>query len=237
MSALKDTLVKLTRQLFPRGRAFKFPEGGVADKFIKASAEQEEQAVLDIASIKNSIIPDNDGFDENDADNWERVFGISSSSLVPLATRGEAIKQKMKQPGDNPEKGNWEYLQEQLQNAGFNVSVFENRFPLYPSGHEAKNPVDVCGTTSILKEIQYGQIQYGQARYGGRFNNLCVQHIDEDRDNLFNVVGNFKNMVFIGGNPVGSFANVPLARKAEFRQLIIKSKHLHIVGSLFINYV
>ena len=237
MSAIKDTLIHLTRQLLPKGRAFRLPEDGVGDRTIKAIAETEEQAVLDIASIKNSIIPDNDGFDENDAENWERVFGITSSSLVPLASRKLAIKQKMQQPGDNPAKGNWEYLQEQLTNAGFNVSVYENRFPLYPTGHEAKNPVDVCGTTSIIKKNQYGQFKYGQARYGGRFNNLCVQHVDEERDNLFNVAGNFKNMVFIGGNPVGTFATVPAARKDEFRQLIIKSKHLHIVGSLFITYV
>jgi len=43
-------------------------------------------------------------------------------------------------------------------------------------------------------------------------------------------------ILFVGGVTVGSFANVPLARKNEFRQLILKSKPLHAVGYLFINY-
>lgn len=237
MSALRDTLVKLTKQLLPSGRAFKAAVGSSIDLFIKANAETEERVVLDIASIKTSILPDNDEFDENDAENWERVLGITSSSLVDLEDRKAAIRQKMQQPGDNPAKGNWESLEQNLQAAGFNVSVFENRFPLYPTGHEARSPVVVSGTTSILSPIQYGQRQYGQVRYGSRYNNLCVNHIDESRDNLFDNGGTFRTGFFVGGPTVGSFATVPLARKNEFRQLILKSKPLHTVGYLFINYV
>lgn len=236
MSALKDILVKLTKQLLPTGRAFKAAVGSNIDIFIKANAETEERVVLDIATIKTSILPDNDQFDENDAENWERVFGITSSSLVDLDDRKAAITQKMQQPGDNPAKGSWEYVEQALQAAGFNVFVYENRFPLYPSGYEARIPVVVAGTTSILSSVQYGQIQYGQGRYGSRYNNLCVNHIDERRDNLFDNGGNFRTGFFVGGNPVGSFANVPAIRKNEFRQLILKSKPLHAVGYLFINY-
>lgn len=237
MSALKDTLIKLTKQLFPTGRAFKMPIGSNLDIFIKANAETEERVVLDIASIKTSILPDNDQFDEDDAENWERVLGISSSSLVDLEDRKAAIRQKMQQPGDNPAKGSWEYVQEVLRAAGFDVYVFENRFPDYPTGYFVQDPVTVSGSSSILTEVQHDDIQHGDAQHGSSLNNKIVNYISEELDFKFDEGTILKNTFFIGGDPVGSFANVPLVRKDEFRQLILKSKPAQMVGYLFINYV
>lgn len=237
MSDLGDKIFKLTKQFFPTGRAFKIAEGSEKEKLIKALIISEEAAVNDALSIKNSILPDNAGFTADDATDWERRLGLASSPLVPLNSRKAAILQKLRAPGANPAKGNYRYLEEQLQLAGFNVFVFENRFPDYPNGWITQTPLAVSGAPGILKKNQYGQFQYGQRQYGARYNNLCVNFIDEARDNNFNIGGNFKMSFFVGGNPVGTFANVPAVRKEEFRQLIIRIKPVQAVGFLFINYI
>jgi hypothetical protein len=143
----------------------------------------------------------------------------------------------MNQPGPNPAKGSYLYLQEQLNLAGFTVTVYENRFPNYPSGYTTLTPEQLTGLNIFQKLNRHGQARHGQRRHGGHYINMVVNHIDESLDELFGFVGDWRNTFYIGGPTVGSFANVPLVQKAQFRQLILKTKQVQTVGFLLINYV
>jgi len=125
---------KLGKTLYPTGRAFKIPFGGVLDKLNSALSESEQRAFDDAVSILDSALPDNDNFTTGDATDWERRLGLITNPAVPLSDRKLAIIRKIRHPGNIPARQNFLYLQGQLQDAGFNVFVFENRFPTYADG-------------------------------------------------------------------------------------------------------
>jgi hypothetical protein len=53
----------------------------------------------------------------------------------------------------------------------------------------------------------------------------------------FDYVDSLRSTFFVGGMSLGSFANIPLDRKKEFRQLILKVKPVQTIGFLFVNYL
>lgn len=223
-----DKFVLLAKQLLPTGRVFKVPKNGDFEKLINAIALSEERFHTDAKSTLFAILPDNPGFTASDADDWERRLGMVNNPSGLLADRMAAIKRKLNAPGTNPAKGHALYMEGQLQLASFNVYVYEN-IP-------AQSPFAVSGVVQTVP-FQYGQSQYGEVQYGVNYTNKIVNHIDEDKDLYFSLGGSYKASFFIGGSTLGSFANVPIARKAEFRELILKLKQVQAVGFLFINYV
>lgn len=232
-----EIIYNLTKQLYPTGRAFRVSEGSLKQKFQYGLAVSESQAYEDALAVLNSILPDNDEFDEADATDWERRLGLVSNDLVPLADRKLAIARKYAAPGSQPAHAHYLFLERQLQAAGFNVYVYENRFPDYPSGYITMSPLDVCGDPSILTEWQHGSSVHGPAHHGIHYNNIIANSLDASVDELFDLGGTFRSSFFIGGNPIGSFANVPAVREQEFRELILKIKQVQDIGFLFINYV
>ncbi len=237
MSVLSDKILALTRQLYPQGRAFKMPIGGFLEKLHIALNNSEQQALADAMSILYDILPDNANFTTDDATDWERRLGLIYSPSVPLATRMLAIKNKMNQPGENPAKGSYLYLQEQLNNAGFNVTVYENRFLQYPAGvYTTETPEQLTGLNNFITYNQFGQHQFGQVRFGGNYNNKVVNNIDETLDRNFNFAGAWRNTFFIGGSPVGTIGSVEAIKRDQFRQLILKTKPVQTIGFLLINY-
>lgn len=238
MPSLGDKIFSLTKQLYPTGRAWKIPVGGYLEKLHFGLKVSEEQAYLDAIAIKYSILPDNNNFTVDDATDWERRLGLITNQLTPLADRKLAISRKLNQPGLAPAKGNWRYLQKQLQAAGFDVYVYENIFPFYyPDGNITKTPFEVSGDSSFFIDNQYGDWQYGDIQYGGKWTKFVANHIDETRDWSFVIGNNLRSTFFIGASPIGTFANVDINRKDEFRQLILTIKPVQTVGFLFINYV
>ncbi|MCE3278024.1 MAG: hypothetical protein K0S44_215 [Bacteroidetes bacterium] len=236
MSSISDKILALTKQLYPTGRAFKMPLNGYLEAFHRGLAVSEAQAYQDALAIHNSILPDNANFTADDATDWERRLGMVDGSANTLSVRKLAIQRKLNYPGNTPEKGHYLHLEEQLQSAGFNVYVYENRFPLYPTGYFTKTPEQVTGLSNLKSKVQYGQKNYGLFKYGGYYANKIVNHIEEERDYHFDLGGTLKCTFFIGGNPIGSYANVPTTRKDEFRQLILRIKQVQDVGFLLINY-
>jgi hypothetical protein len=239
MPNISDKLLALTRQLYPTGRAWKMPVSGTLEQLHIALSVSEDRAYNDAISILDSLLPDNDNFTTDDANDWERRLGIISNPLVPLPSRKLAIIRKMNQPGAAPAKSNWRYLQEQLQAAGFDVYVYENIFPYYyPDGDVTETPYQVTGgDTSFYTPNRYGQYRYGQVNYGGSYKKFVANHIDETRDWLFNIGSNLRSTFYIGGPTLGSFADVDTLRKDEFRQLILTIKPAQTVGFLLINYI
>lgn len=236
MSDISDKLLALARSLYPRGRAFKMPVGGFLESLHIALGLSEERFYNDAISILSDILPDNANFTSDDATDWERRLGLITNLSTSLSDRKLAIKNKLNQPGVNPAKQNWRYLQEQLQNAGFNVYIFENRFGS-AGAYMTKTPIEVSGDSSIITAYEHGEFEHGELEHGGDYNNKVANNIDESKDRSFDFGSDFRSTFFIGGTPVGTFANVPLSRRDEFRQLILKTKPTQTIAFLFIHYI
>ena len=253
MSSFGD-VKKLFGQMFPTGRAFQIPKGGNREKFHDAQAIGEAQAVDDAASTLWSILPDNPFFTVDDATDWERRLGMITNPSVPLDDRKAAIIRKMNHPGDIPARQSVDYIQQSLQLAGFDVYVYENDPPqspqnfLVPQTNTAQFGQRQFGQFNFGNAIttypnfftyfQWGTFQFGQAQWGGvYFNNVIVNSVDESVDFGFNIGTNYRRTFIVGGDPFGTFANVDINRKDEFRQLILRLKPVQNLGYLLINYV
>ncbi len=234
----RDLLLNISRQLYPKARAFKMPFGGQLEKLHKTLAYSEERAYLDAIAIHDSILPDTDRFTADDATDWNRRLGMIINSLMSLSDRKLAIKRKLNQPGTTPAKQHYLFLQKELQAAGFPVFVYENRF--YDSGtgtYITKTPFEVNPDPTMYTLLRHGQVRHGQRQHGSTLNNKIANHIDESKDTMFNLGPTLRGTFFISGDPIGTYANIPLSRKSEFRQLILRIKPAQTVGFLFINYV
>ncbi len=231
-----DEILKLTRQLYPKGRAFAIPVDSDIEKLHEGLAISEAQAYNDALAIFDSMLPDNENFTAQDATDWERRLGMVQNPSVSLDDRKLAITRKMQHPGTVKARQHFLYVEGQLQAAGFNVFVFENRFDDGGGGIETRDPLVVNGGVGGITP-QMGDFQMGDKQMGPSYDNIIVNYIDEETDKVFNVGDNLRSTFFIGANPVGDFADVSIDRKDEFRQLILKLKPVQAVGYLFINYI
>lgn len=234
-----DTLLTLSKQLTPQGRAFLMSPGSTYERFVNARNLRKGQAYDDAVAILNSIIPDNDFFTEADATAWERRLGIIGSNAITLTDRKAAIFQKMNYPGDRRPRCSAQYLEHCLQLAGYDVHVYENRFyEGSPAAWITKTPAEVLGFpigTATLDGFNLGDLDLDSsyALYGA---SVIANYIEEIKDSTFPVT-NYRSTFFIAGETITTFANVDLARKDNFRQLILQLKPLQTVGFLFLNYV
>lgn len=237
MPTVYQNILSLARQLVPTGRAFKMPYGGNAEKLSLALAMSETRAYNDAVAILDSILPDNDNFTTDDASDWERRLGLVTNKATPLADRKLAIKRKMNHPGDILARQNYLYLEGQLQAAGFDLYVYENRFDVYPDSYETHAPLVVSGGVGSVA-FRHGQRRHGQFRHGVVYDTTkrVINYIDEDLDALFDVGLDLRSTFFIGGNPIDSFPSVDINRKDELRQLILRTKPVQTVGYLFFNW-
>jgi len=232
MSYTSDLIEKLSKLLFPTGRAFRIPPGGQFEKLISGLAKSESRAYDDAVSILNSLLPDNDFFTSDDATDWERRLGLITNPSVSLADRKAALIRKINHPGTIKARQNYLYVQQQLQDAGFNVYVYEN---IFLPGPITKTPLQVSLVSGNV--FQLGDRQLGQLQSGETYFQKVVNYIDEQLDSIFDEGSNLRNTFFIGGIPIGTYANVDVNRKNEFRQLILKLKPAQTVAYLFINFI
>jgi hypothetical protein len=251
---MSNKFVKISKQLYPTGRAFRVAEGSELEKLHEALSESESKLDLDSLSILNSVLPDNDNFTELDAELWENRLGLITNPDVSLEDRKLAIIRKMNHPGDIPARQSWDYLQDRLRSAGFDVYVHENLTNVSPQDVLALNENYGQLGTFQLDDQQLGDVY---SYYGNLFNffqlddqqlgffqlneysynHKVANNIFEEKDYSFNVGANYKSTFFIGGEELGSFADIDVNRKLEFRQLILRIKPVQTVGFLFINYI
>jgi hypothetical protein len=126
MIGIKDIL-KLTKQLLPTGRAWKVPVDGTLEKLLLGLAESEVRADNFAVSTLNRILADNDSFTAADAAEWERRLALPVlPSYASLSKRKAIILRKYAFPGGQINRQNYNYIQSQLQLAGFDVYVHEN---------------------------------------------------------------------------------------------------------------
>lgn len=236
---IAQTLQWLSQKLYPTGRVFRMPEGSIFYRLPRAINLQFARTYGDAVQILNDILPDNPSFTIDDAHDWYRRLGIYDSGSVPLADMKLAIAQKLSFPVTPLNKQNYLYIQGQLRAAGFDVYVYENRFPNGMGGYETRTPAQVLGASASIQAM-YGFIQYGQTQYGRVSPNQITKianYIEEVKDASFNVGSNYRSTFYIAGATVDAFTTVPASRKIEFRQLTLKLKPAQTMGFLFVNYI
>lgn len=275
-----ETILKLTKRLYPKGRAFRIPFGSVIEKVHKGLNSSESRAYSDAISVLDSILPDNANFTTEDASDWERRLGLITNTTVPLEDRKAAILRKMNHPGTIPARQHYLYLERELRAANFDVRVYENRniaaLTDPPESGVAEMGVSEMGgyvglefTTVydpndfITEADQMGIGESGVAEMGGASGTndfeICARYIDSEKDaNFFNhqfvdqmgasesgvaemgSVYDFptalRSSFFIGGDTLGSFAEIQANRKDELRQLILKIKPNQTVALLFLTF-
>lgn len=231
----ESKIKKLTAQLYPRGRAFRIPRNGVKEELIHSMSQSEKRAYEDALSILNVILPDNMNFTADDATRWEERLGLITNDSVSLEDRKAVIIRKMNHPGKIPARQNWLYLEQQLQAAGFDVYVYENNF-----GGVTLSPTDIIGSglsgISIHGLSAHGEGVHGNVNTGSVYQNCVANYINEILDYWFDVGDNLRNTFYISGPYIDTFADVPLERKEEFRQLILRIKPVQTIAFLFVNF-
>lgn len=248
MAEFEDILLRLSRRLYPIGRAFKMPtpgddsppSGGFFYRLNRALAKSENRTVKAALSVLDSTLPDNDNFDEDDAANWERALGIFSAAGTTLADRKAAIRTKLNYPGTTAARQYYTYIQQVLQDSGFDVYVYENRFfEGSPPEWVTKTPGIVLGFVPAGEAI-YDNFTYGDLNYDMNWSDVGItivaNSLEEATDANFVISPNLRSTFFIAGAAIDSFASVPAVRKTEFRQLIHQLKPKQTVGYLFVNY-
>lgn len=229
-----ERIKKLAKALYPTGRAFKINPDGNFDKLISGLAASENRAYQDALSILDSALPDNANFDADDATAWEIRLGLIVNESLDIETRKLAIQRKMNHPGDIPARQNYRFLERELRAAGFDVYVYENRFDDGMGGLETRSPEVVSGLSTT---VQHGDVQHGDVQHGTGVFEMVVNNIEASRDATFNLGGSLRSTFFVGGTPIGTYANVDADRKDEFRQLILRVKPTQTIGFLFVNFV
>lgn len=233
----KDRILALTKRLYPTGRAFNMPTGGVLEKLNKGLIVSENQLYEDSLSTFDSLLPDNINFTSSDATDWERRLGMISNSSVTLSDRKLAIARKLNYPGLIPERSSYLYLEEQLRNAGFSVHVYENRFAS-GGGYITKTPAIAFGLAA--QYVQLNGYSLGTFQLGGgspAYVDKVANYIDETLDAPFNPGGDLRSTFFITKGGLTTPASIYLERKNEFRQLILQLKPLNTIAYLLVNYI
>ena len=221
-----DKLLKLTKQLYPNGRAWWMRKSGIFEKIHEALTYSESLVIEKIRSISDSILADNENFTTEDASNWERALALFNNSSLSLYLRKQSILRKYKHPGDILYRQSSLYLQGQLQAAGFMVWVHENRFGDPPSIYQ-------------LSSALYDTFLYGSLNYGA-FSNVSFDIIFNSIYDETGQIGDYNHQraaFFIGGETFLDRVSLNKVREKEFRELVLKLKPAHTAAILFIDFI
>lgn len=242
-----NQLNNLVDSLYPTGRAWYAPEGGVFKNLHEGINTSFLRLIIEYQNLINKSIPDNENFTLKDAEFLEFKYGLTTydapvssfttidqSFLVDqernnvLEQRKSALRRKIGHPNNLKERQSKNFIEDQLQLAGFNVRVFENTFPYFTPSEIAK---------LILNDTQHGgDTQHADNTYhGGVTFEVIANKIDPDES--YGVGDNLWSSFFIGGETLGEVATVPQYRQREFRELVLKLKPAHLAAYIFINFV
>ncbi len=228
-------LSKLAKQLYPTGRAFYLPKNGIADNTHIAFNKSFIRLINDANSTIDSTFPDNENFTEEDCALWEYRFGIVANLSSTVADRRQAIFRRMGRGRNVTARQHKNYIEYQLQTAGFDVYVYENGF--IESGIKVfKRPQDIIALAATT--VQHGgtsQHGIGLEHGGGNAQLIANSH----KPNELHAVSDetLWATFFIGGTNLGDMAEIPSNREEEFRELVLKLKPAHLIAFTFINYI
>lgn len=234
--SLQTLMSDLALQLYPTGRAFNLPEDGVFFNLHEAINKSFIRVVEDGKSTLNSNLPDNIYFDEKDCELWEYRLGITTNPNLSLELRKKAILRKMSFGRNVKARQHIDYIEAQLQLAGFNVFLHENKFFDLNTGEwYYKTPEDITGNAT--NNVVYGgDSQYGIGMQYGASEFDIIANLSTPNEPYSVGAGEWATF-FIGGEVLGEPASVPLIRQQEFRELVLTLKPAHLVAYTFINYI
>jgi hypothetical protein len=230
-----DILNDLSIQLYPTGRAWYRPENGVWENFHGAINRSFSRLIKDGRSLIDSTFPDNPNFNSDDATLWEFRLGLITNENINLKTRKKtleirkkAIKRKLGHPNNIEARQHPLFIQSQLQAAGFDVWVHENTIPY-------QNPESILDLE--LPELQHGEpTQHGDStQHGGGSFDVIANSIEEVESFAIGEE-NLWATFFLGGEILGTLAEIPYNRLKEFKETVIKLKPAHTVAFTFISY-
>jgi len=244
MSYIGNQLLSLFKQNTPKGRAYNVPDRGDLQKLQVALNESLEDAYINAQGLFDSLLPDNPNFTDgtvdpldNDCNDWERRLGLKQWGVTTVGVtptrleRMAAIAAKMGYPGNNAVRLTAEYMQEQLQAAGFMVFVYDN--PLN------RSPSEVFGVPTSLAYLDtfYLDEAYLGDEWADEGITVVANYIEEELDAMFDPGANWHGIFYIASTLTDVPAEVPLIRKAEFRQMILRLKAQHLAAFLNVVYV
>ena len=234
----KESTVYIDGQgnVFVDGQGNQFTGGG-EDTFIIPTDGTYNGRLLSIISIARKVlsiqdqrIPDNENFTSDDAENWERVFGIIPPAGSTLEDRKKVILSYWSIPSYE-NRLTKDYLQEQLNIAGYDVQVVENRF-YDPLSNTFKVLAD---NDSEFDSNTFDSFVFDGTGYDPT--EILMNYIDPAKEDPINLNEfNANNVIFIG-HPTEPRANIDISKKSQFRELILKYKPAHMACMIFVNYV
>ena len=230
--SLVGILSNLASQLYPIGRVFHMTKNGVMDILHTAINRNFIRLTNDAQSTIDSNIPDNSDFNIDDCYLWEYRLGIVTNINLSIYERRAAILRKVSRGRNVPARQSPSYIEYQLQLAGFNVYVHENRF-LENGIWIYKTPYQITSTGA--NSVQHGGVfQHGiGAEHGAKGTQLIANSFKENESFSVSEKSLWATF-FIGGEVLGSFASVPVNRIEEFRELVLTLKPAHTIAFTFI---
>lgn len=229
----------LSRKFQPNGRAWRVQHGTPTDVFYKVHALATGDVADASKGLIDHVIPDTENFNEDDCTVWEKKLGIISAAGASVTDRRAGIRQKWNYPGDEKYRQHLAFVEDQLRLAGYDVHVYENRYPDGAGGYYSLGPSDILGTGTGM--AAYGDFGYGELGYGDTLaftgTTIVADYLEEEFDQYHWGGGVYDSTFIIAGATIDTFVDVPLARKNQFRQLILQLKQQQAWVYLFVNYV
>ena len=235
LSSVSSLMANLATQLYPTGRAWYMLKDSIMQKFHSAINVSFVRLVDDSRQTLDSCFPDNENFSEEDCNLWEYRFGMRTNSALSLSVRRNAILQRMARGRNVLARQHIKYLEYQLQLAGFNVFLHENGF-IEGGVRVFKRPQDIL--ILMTENVQHGgSTQHGIGIQHGGVNSEVIAN-SYKKNELYSVADEYLwATFFIGGEDLGTTAEIPENRVEEFRELVLKLKPAHLVAFTFINYI
>jgi uncharacterized protein YmfQ (DUF2313 family) len=221
MPSSTEKILKLSKQLLPTGRAFSCPEDSNFEKLFLSLSEVQADALDSISGILDKILPDNENFTASDAARLEKILGVSSGITDTLEERKQALLRKVAFPRNVKGRQHKSWLQQQLREAGFNVTIYE-----YSDFKDLVSSVSHGDDTQHSYDVRHGGLQ--MPLYTGYVMNCANQ--DEEKE--FSVtLESVRRCFYISGD---NFSFIPITsdRFTEFRNIIMKTKPIMTVALL-----
>lgn len=221
------------QHLLPTGKAWRVVIDKLLRRFFLGLAGFHEYVRDYIDMVYEDRLPES----TREIAGWEKQFGIYAAPTIPA--RRQQIDAAWKATGGQSKH----YLQTVLQAAGFDVFVYDAFH--YPLGTRAVRDPTPYTAIPLVGTTQCGR---NTSRCGGR-SARCNSFLANEigylwNDRLANVApppipsntAYWPLLAYVGGEPFGTLASVPSARRKEFERLIYKHFPTHLWVVTLVSY-